>query len=48
MLVSVSRAILQAGPERSGLRDAARRWRDDVGSRTRLGNLVRNRSILST
>jgi orotidine-5'-phosphate decarboxylase len=30
VLVSVSRAILQAGPERSSLRDATRRWRDDV------------------
>jgi orotidine-5'-phosphate decarboxylase len=30
VLASVSRAILQAGPERSGLRDAARRWRDDL------------------
>ena len=30
VLPSVSRAILQAGPERAGLRDAARRWRDDL------------------
>ncbi|MFZ1062256.1 MAG: orotidine-5'-phosphate decarboxylase [Acidimicrobiales bacterium] len=30
VLATVSRAILQAGPERSGLRDAARRWRDDL------------------
>ncbi len=30
VLPSVSRAILQAGPERSALRDAARRWRDDL------------------
>jgi orotidine-5'-phosphate decarboxylase len=30
VLVSVSRAILQAGPERAGLRDAAQRWRDDL------------------
>jgi orotidine-5'-phosphate decarboxylase len=30
VLASVSRAILQAGPERSSLRDAARRWRDDL------------------
>lgn len=27
---SVSRAILRAGPERRGLRDAALRWRDDL------------------
>lgn len=32
VLASVSRAILQAGPERSSLRDAARRWRDDLAS----------------
>jgi orotidine-5'-phosphate decarboxylase len=32
VLASVSRAILQAGPERSGLRDATRRWRDDLAS----------------
>lgn len=30
VLPSVSRAILQAGPDRAGLRDAARRWRDDL------------------
>lgn len=30
VLVNVSRAILKAGPERSALRDAARRWRDDL------------------
>jgi len=30
ILASVSRAILEAGPERSALRDAARRWRDDL------------------
>lgn len=30
VLASVSRAILQAGPERRGLRDAARRWRDEL------------------
>ena len=30
VLASVSRAILEAGPERSALRDAARRWRDDL------------------
>jgi orotidine-5'-phosphate decarboxylase len=30
VLASVSRAILQTGPERSALRDAARRWRDDL------------------
>ncbi len=30
VLVSVSRDILFAGPERRGLHDAARRWRDDV------------------
>jgi orotidine-5'-phosphate decarboxylase len=30
VLASVSRAILQAGPERASLRDAAKRWRDDL------------------
>jgi orotidine-5'-phosphate decarboxylase len=30
VLASVSRGILQAGPERRGLRDATRRWRDDL------------------
>jgi len=30
VLVSVSRAILQSGPEKAGLRDAAQRWRDDL------------------
>jgi orotidine-5'-phosphate decarboxylase len=30
VLASVSRAVLEAGPERAGLRDAARRWRDDL------------------
>jgi orotidine-5'-phosphate decarboxylase len=30
VLASVSRAILQAGPDRAGLRDAAQRWRDDL------------------
>jgi len=30
VLPSVSRAILEAGPERAALRDAARRWRDDL------------------
>jgi len=30
VLVSVSRAILHAGPERRGLRDAASRWRDEL------------------
>ncbi len=30
VVASVSRAILQAGPERRGLRDAAARWRDDL------------------
>jgi orotidine-5'-phosphate decarboxylase len=30
VLVNVSRAILEAGPERSALRDTARRWRDDL------------------
>jgi orotidine-5'-phosphate decarboxylase len=30
VLPSVSRAILQAGPERASLRDAAQRWRDDL------------------
>lgn len=32
VLVNVSRAILNEGPERSGLRDAARRWRDDLAA----------------
>jgi orotidine-5'-phosphate decarboxylase len=30
VLVNVARSILGAGPERSALRDAARRWRDDL------------------
>ena len=30
VLVNVGRSILGAGPERSALRDAARRWRDDL------------------
>jgi orotidine-5'-phosphate decarboxylase len=30
VLASVSRAILLAGPDRAGLRDAAQRWRDDL------------------
>lgn len=30
VVASVSRAILQAGPERAALRDAALRWRDDL------------------
>jgi orotidine-5'-phosphate decarboxylase len=30
VLASVSRAILTAGPERRGLRDAASRWRDEL------------------
>jgi orotidine-5'-phosphate decarboxylase len=30
VLASVSRAILEAGPDRAALRDAARRWRDDL------------------
>lgn len=30
VLVNVGRAILDAGPERAALRDAARRWRDDL------------------
>jgi orotidine-5'-phosphate decarboxylase len=30
VLVSVSRSILNVGPERAALRDAARRWRDDL------------------
>lgn len=32
VLVNVSRDILFAGPERRGLNDAARRWRDDLRS----------------
>jgi orotidine-5'-phosphate decarboxylase len=32
VLPSVSRAILSAGPERAGLRDAAQRWRDDLSA----------------
>jgi orotidine-5'-phosphate decarboxylase len=32
VLASVSRAVLEAGPERAGLRDAARRWRDDLSA----------------
>jgi orotidine-5'-phosphate decarboxylase len=30
VLASVSRAVLEAGPEKAGLRDAAQRWRDDL------------------
>ena len=30
VLVNVARSILSAGPERASLRDAARRWRDDL------------------
>lgn len=30
VLVNVARSILNVGPERSALRDAARRWRDDL------------------
>jgi orotidine-5'-phosphate decarboxylase len=30
VLANVSRSILQAGPERTALRDAAQRWRDDL------------------
>jgi orotidine-5'-phosphate decarboxylase len=30
VLVSVGRSILNVGPERAALRDAARRWRDDL------------------
>lgn len=30
VLVNVGRAILETGPERSSLRDSARRWRDDL------------------
>ena len=30
VLVNVGRVILEAGPERAALRDAARRWRDDL------------------
>lgn len=30
VLASVSRAVLVAGPEKAGLRDAAQRWRDDL------------------
>jgi orotidine-5'-phosphate decarboxylase len=30
VLPSVSRSVLNAGPERAGLRDAAQRWRDDL------------------
>ncbi len=32
VLVSVSRDILNAGPERRSLRDAAQRWRDSLWS----------------
>jgi orotidine 5'-phosphate decarboxylase subfamily 2 len=32
VLVNVSRDILRAGPERRGLHDATRRWRDDLRS----------------
>ncbi len=31
-LINVGRAILDHGPERRGLRDAVRRWRDDLAS----------------
>jgi len=30
VLVNVARSVLTAGPERAALRDAARRWRDDL------------------
>jgi orotidine-5'-phosphate decarboxylase len=30
VLVNVARSVLKAGPERNALRDAARRWRDDL------------------
>ena len=30
VLVNVGRTILKAGPERAALRDAARRWRDEL------------------
>jgi orotidine-5'-phosphate decarboxylase len=30
VLVNVARSVLKAGPERAALRDAARRWRDDL------------------
>jgi orotidine-5'-phosphate decarboxylase len=32
VLASVSRSVLQAGPDRAGLRDAAQRWRDDLSA----------------
>jgi orotidine-5'-phosphate decarboxylase len=32
VLVNVGRAILDAGPDRAGLRDATLRWRDDLGT----------------
>ncbi|HUV57287.1 MAG TPA: orotidine-5'-phosphate decarboxylase [Acidimicrobiales bacterium] len=32
VLVNVGRAILEAGPDRAGLRDAAQRWRDDLSA----------------
>jgi orotidine-5'-phosphate decarboxylase len=32
VLPSVSRSVLDAGPERAGLRDAAQRWRDDLSA----------------
>jgi orotidine-5'-phosphate decarboxylase len=32
VLASVSRSVLDAGPERAGLRDAAQRWRDDLSA----------------
>jgi orotidine-5'-phosphate decarboxylase len=32
VLASVSRGVLEAGPERAGLRDAAQRWRDDLSA----------------
>jgi orotidine-5'-phosphate decarboxylase len=32
VLVNVGRAILEAGPDRAGLRDATQRWRDDLAA----------------
>jgi orotidine-5'-phosphate decarboxylase len=32
VLVNVARSVLNAGPERSALRDSAQRWRDDLAS----------------
>ncbi len=32
VLVNVSRAVLESGPERSALRDAVKRWRDNLSS----------------